>query len=105
MCDPILVTLLKMPLHYTQSSRENATPSSGTSPLTSYKEVTPPPPGLSGDLKLDDMRFTWSGHAHQLLKNKTTCSRTLPPTKEKRFSFIGGRVQLHVGYLKTILPI
>ena len=27
--------------HYSQSSRENATPSSGTSPLASYKEVTP----------------------------------------------------------------
>ena len=27
--------------HYSQSSRENATPSSGTSPLASYKEVPP----------------------------------------------------------------
>ena len=43
MCDPILVTLLKMRLHDAQS--ENATQSSGTSPLASYKEVpTPPPP-------------------------------------------------------------
>ena len=42
-CDPILVTLLKMRPHYSQSSRENATPSSGTSPLASYKEVPPPP--------------------------------------------------------------
>ena len=41
MCDPILVTLLKMRPHYSQSSRENATPSSGTSPLASYKEVHP----------------------------------------------------------------
>ena len=41
MCDPILVTLLKMRLHYSQSSRENATPSSGTCPLASYKEVSP----------------------------------------------------------------
>ena len=34
--------------HYSQSSRENATPSSGTSPLASYKEVPhpPPPPGF-----------------------------------------------------------
>ena len=39
---PILVTLLKMGPHYSQCSRENATPSSGTSPLASYKEVTPP---------------------------------------------------------------
>ena len=44
MCDPILVTLLKMRPHYSQSSRENATPSSGTSPLASYKEVPPLPP-------------------------------------------------------------
>ena len=43
MCDPILVTLLKMQPHYSQSSRENATPSSGTSPLASYKEVPPHP--------------------------------------------------------------
>ena len=42
MCDPVLVTLLKMRPHYSQSSRENATSSSDTSPLTSYKEVTPP---------------------------------------------------------------
>ena len=41
MCEPILVTLLKMRPHYSQSSRENATPSSGTSPLASYKEVAP----------------------------------------------------------------
>ena len=37
--DPTLVTLLKMQPHYSQSNRENATPSSGTSPLASYKEV------------------------------------------------------------------
>ena len=37
MCDPIPVTLLKMRPH--QSSRENTTPSGGTSPLASYKEV------------------------------------------------------------------
>ena len=43
MCDPILVTLLKMWPHYSQSSRENANPSSGASPLASYKEVTAPP--------------------------------------------------------------
>ena len=43
-CDPILVNLLKMRPHYSHSSRENATPSSGTSPLASCKGV-PPPPG------------------------------------------------------------
>ena len=41
MCDLILVTLLKMRPHYSQSSRENATPSSGTCPLASYKDVWP----------------------------------------------------------------
>ena len=42
MCDPILVTLLNTRPHNSQSSRENATPSIGTSPLASYKEVLPP---------------------------------------------------------------
>ena len=42
MRDPILVTLLKKRPHFSQSSRENATQSSGTSPLASYKEVIPP---------------------------------------------------------------
>ena len=46
MCDPILVMLLKMRPHYSQSSRKNETPSSGTSPLAFYKEVHPPPPTL-----------------------------------------------------------
>ena len=45
MCDPIQVTLLKMHPHSSQSSHENATPSSGTSALASYKEVPPPPGG------------------------------------------------------------
>ena len=56
MCDPILVTLLKMPPHYSQCSGENATPatpSSRTSPLASYMEV-PPPGHVTGtdDFKL-----------------------------------------------------
>ena len=37
-----LVTLLKMRPHYSQSSRANATPSSGTFSLASYMEVNPP---------------------------------------------------------------
>ena len=43
MCDPILVTPCKMQPYYGQSSRENATPSNGISPLASYKEVPPSP--------------------------------------------------------------
>ena len=46
MCDPILVNLLKMRPHYSQYRRENAIPSSSTSPLASYKEVLPPPGSL-----------------------------------------------------------
>ena len=42
MCDPTLVTLLRMRTRHSQSSRENGTSSSGTSPLASYKEVSPP---------------------------------------------------------------
>ena len=42
MCDPILTTVLKMQPHYSQSSRENASSSSGTSPLAPYKKVHPP---------------------------------------------------------------
>ena len=49
MCDPILVTLLKMQLHYSQSSRENAALTSGTSLVPSYKEV--PPPWVSNQLR------------------------------------------------------
>ena len=44
MCNLILETLLKMRPHYSQSSRENATSSSGTSPIASFKEVPPPAP-------------------------------------------------------------
>ena len=36
---PVLVVLLKIQPHYSQSSRENATPSSGTSQLAYYKKV------------------------------------------------------------------
>lgn len=39
--------------HYSQSSRENTTPSRGTFPLAYYKEV-PPPPGMYGWAWLPD---------------------------------------------------
>ena len=41
MCNPILVTLLKMWPHYSQSSHQNATLSSGISPLAPCKEGPP----------------------------------------------------------------
>ena len=70
MCDPILVTLLKMRPRYIQSGRENATQSSGTSPLASYKVVPPgdichfdlwkDQKGLTGALYGFDFLFLWS---------------------------------------------
>ena len=39
MNDPILATPLKIQPHYSLPNRENATPSSGTSSVASYKEV------------------------------------------------------------------
>ena len=57
--DPILVTLLKMRPHYRKSSCENATPSSGTSPLASYKEVhSPPGYGVTVTLTVHQARQT-----------------------------------------------
>ena len=41
-CIVLYCIVLKMRPHYSQSRRENATPSSATSPLASYKEVSPP---------------------------------------------------------------
>ena len=52
MCDPILVTI-ENATHYSQSRRENATPSSSTSPLASYKEVFPPP-GTTANLGTEE---------------------------------------------------
>ena len=37
--------------HYSQSIRQNATSSSGTSPLASYKEVPPTPRGYRTDYR------------------------------------------------------
>ena len=42
MRDPIAVVTIENAAHFSQSSRENAIPSSGTSPLISYEEVPPP---------------------------------------------------------------
>ena len=58
MCDPILVTLLKMQPHSSQSRRENATPSSGTSPLASYKGVPPPPRAVLELIRMYDNCLT-----------------------------------------------
>ena len=48
--------------HYSQSSRENATPSSGTSLLASFKEVSPLP-GVQGHVTCQNftLRPSWGG--------------------------------------------
>ena len=59
MCDPILVTPLKMGPHDSQSSCENATPSSNTSPLASYKEERhhlPPIPRIKTKLSFHNLK-------------------------------------------------
>ena len=63
MCDPILVTLLKMRPRYSQSSRENATPSNGTCLFAPYKEVPPGEDYTTGDDHLQE-----SNHRSSLLK-------------------------------------
>ena len=68
MCDPILVTLLKMRPHYSQSSRENATPSSGTSPLASYKEE--PHPGLPFSKTKEQ---SWQTKRESIVRNTCSC--------------------------------
>ena len=40
MCDPILETLTRIQPHNSQPSHENATPSSGTSPLAYYSRLS-----------------------------------------------------------------
>ena len=84
MCDPMLVTLSKMRPHYSQTSREKATPSSGTSPLTSYEKVLPPPtPGCLGAFGC--RLRVWS-------KWETTC-RFLPALSEVLNADFGQRTK------------
>ena len=52
MCDPILVTLLKMGPNDSKSSCENAIPSSSTSPLASNKGVPPPGQAVYKKIKM-----------------------------------------------------
>ena len=68
MCDPILVTLLKMRPHYSQSSRENVAPSSGTSQLASYKGVPPPARGRRDPGKLEARSVPYSYGCLQVLQ-------------------------------------
>ena len=72
MYNPILLTLLKMRPHDSQSSRENATPSSGTSPVASYKEVPPPPRDYKAISKLNMQTFAPGFRAESSNKRETS---------------------------------
>ena len=58
MRDPIAVVTIENAAHYSQSSHENAIPSSSTSPLLSYKEAPPPPQELW--MPADVYKFIWA---------------------------------------------
>ena len=53
--------------HYSQSSRENGTPSSGISPLVSYTEFSPPPSPSGSKKVTQQMQKEWC-HARTSLK-------------------------------------
>ena len=83
-CDPILVTLLKMQAQSSQSSRENATPPSGTSPLASYKEVPPPLPSRELRHKIGIQRTSASNKYRRQLRRRRSQAqeeRVAPVTK------------------------
>ena len=67
-CDLILVTQVMQP-YFSQSSHENATPSSGTFSLASYKKV-PPPPGCDAPILKAD-RHTCATLRHIGVKKKS----------------------------------
>ena len=64
MCEPILVTLLKMRPQYSQYSRENATPSSGATPQASYKDVHLPGLRIQIHVKIRVVYFLFFQSSH-----------------------------------------
>ena len=83
MCDPILVTLLKMRSHYSHSSRENATPSSGTSPIASYEEV--PAPGISPTLNARFIQLINCGPVRTVALSAQSALTNLSPLEDMLF--------------------
>ena len=70
MCEPILVTILKVQPHCSQSSCENAIPSSSvTSPSASYKEVHPSPHLSSSVCSLQSIVRLYIIHLPNLIKH------------------------------------
>ena len=73
-----------MQLHDSQSSYENVTPSSGTSPLASYQEVPPSFPGLQLNIRIMCLLCTpWP-----------TYRSTYRPTVDRRIGWHIGQVSI-----------
>ena len=81
MCNPILVTLLKLLPHQSQSSPENSTPSSSTSPLASYEEV-PPPPTTMGDTGVMPVSYRSVLSSVPSNSSRSLCKSYLTPVSE-----------------------
>ena len=112
MCDPILVTLLKIQPHYSQSSRENATPSSGTSPVASYKkEPLPPPPGDNNEVDVNDTlkilgvtldrRLNFVAHVSEQVKK--ACAKASALRMIRRFIPLDVMCRLYKAYILSHL--
>ena len=109
MCAPILVTSENVnPLHYSQFSHENVTPSSGTFPLASYKEVAPLPPVVWCSGESTCLPPVWLGIKEEIwfkLPAQQICHLLMPAKhriKESQFdSCLISRVKSQVYSLKT----
>ena len=110
MFDSILVTLLKTRPHYSQSSLENATPSSGTSPLASYKAVPqppPPPPGQIVDFSAEMVAYqkiVLCGHITSLL-NVTTMTTKRENEQIKQKPRKGSTFAIFDVLISSVIPI
>lgn len=80
MCYSILVvTLLKEQLHYSQSSNQNRTPSSGISPSAYYKEEPPPLTSSSLKLLIKNINFSQALVSHDSKLPDDVITPVLPP--------------------------
>ena len=75
---PVLVTLLKMRPHYSQSSRENVTPSSGTSPLASCIQKLKYKKGLENLSNGPLVKFFLKRGAYLFIQHNSRIASRLP---------------------------
>ena len=97
MYHPILLTLLKMRPRDSQSSRENATPSSGTSPVASYKEVPPTPRGSIAQAL--ELQMKWIIYEFCYLAEQWPLTELLYPTRH--FNFFGINISIKGSCVST----